>query len=66
MHFLVERANGTLNSMDKTHSLKTYPGLNREKTNMAFAYYPHFWLPVKHRPKFDKVLYQLIKRYVCI
>ena len=62
MHHLIERTNGTLNSMDKTHTLKTYPYLNKGNTNMAFAYYPHFWLPAKHRPKFHKVLYQLIKR----
>ena len=62
MHFLIESTNGSLYSMDKTHTLKTYHDLNKGKTNMAFAYYPHFWLPAKHRPTFHKVLYQLIKR----
>lgn len=62
MHFLIEKINGSLYSVDKTHSLKVYQNLNKLKTNMTFAYYPHFWLPARHRPKFHKVLFQLIKR----
>jgi len=41
-----------------------YENVNKNKTQLSFAYYPHFWLPTNHRPTFKKVLYQLIKRCV--
>ena len=62
MHYIIEKINGSLYTMDKTHTIKVYPDLNGGRTNSSYAYYPHFWLPSKHRPKFHKVLYQLIKR----
>ena len=66
LHYIIEQINGTLHSMDKTHSIKEYTHLNSGRTNMTFGYYPHFWLPANHRQKFHKIIYQLIKRYLCV
>ncbi|KAL4227158.1 Cadherin-like and PC-esterase [Mactra antiquata] len=60
-NYITEQINGSLYDLDKTHSTKVYTNVNYNLTQISFAYYPHFWLPLHHRPKFSKVIYQLIK-----
>lgn len=45
MHLLLKQLNGSLFSAEKTHSSIIYAkiGLN-QSTDVAFAYYPQFWL----------------------
>lgn len=61
-NYIIEQINGSLHDWDKTHTTKVYTNINEDKTHFTFAYYPHFWLPADHRPKFSKVIYQLIRR----
>ncbi|XP_033745982.1 cadherin-like and PC-esterase domain-containing protein 1 [Pecten maximus] len=61
LHYILERVNGSLTQWDKTHNLKIYRNINHNSTVLSFAYYPQFWLPVDHRPAFDKAVYQLIR-----
>ncbi|KAH3876663.1 hypothetical protein DPMN_000511 [Dreissena polymorpha] len=63
-NYIIEQTNDTLHDWDKTHTTRLYQNVNNNRTQVAFSYYPHFWLPVTHRPSFKKVLYQLFKRYV--
>lgn len=60
-NYIIQQINGSLFDWDKTHSTRSYFNVNQGNTQFAFAYYPHFWLPADHRPKFSKVIYQLIK-----
>ncbi|XP_045164832.2 cadherin-like and PC-esterase domain-containing protein 1 isoform X2 [Mercenaria mercenaria] len=60
-NYIIEQINGSLYDWDKTHSTRVYTNINNNKTQFTFAYYPHFWLPADHRPRFSKVIYQLIK-----
>lgn len=62
MHYLMEAANDSLTEWDKTHHIKVYNNINRDRTTVSFAYYPQFWLPTAQRPVFDKALYQLMKQ----
>ncbi|GAB1602319.1 cadherin-like and PC-esterase domain-containing protein 1 [Argonauta hians] len=62
MHYILEKVNMTLQEWDKTHNIKHYDNLNNHTTSMSFAYYPQFWLPVDHRPTFDKAFYQLLRK----
>ncbi|XP_060593703.1 cadherin-like and PC-esterase domain-containing protein 1 [Ruditapes philippinarum] len=60
-NYIIEQINGSLYDWDKTHSTRVYSNINHDRTQFTFAYYPHFWLPADHRPRFSKVIYQLIK-----
>ena len=62
MHYLIERANGSLTTWNKTHDTIIYRNLNSNSTRVAFAYYPQFWLDTRQRPTFEDTVADLINR----
>ncbi|XP_029017858.1 cadherin-like and PC-esterase domain-containing protein 1 isoform X2 [Betta splendens] len=62
MYFLMERVNSSLRDWGKAHDTLAYRNLNGGRTQVAYSYYPQFWVEKKQRPTFRQALQQLLDR----
>ncbi|XP_033114618.1 cadherin-like and PC-esterase domain-containing protein 1 [Anneissia japonica] len=62
MYYIMEQVNGSLTEWDKTHDIKVYNNLNRNRTSTTFGYFPQFMIPANQRPPFDKAFLQVLQK----